>query len=91
MLEALTPRQWAEWVEYFGLEPWGFDVDDAGMGTLAATIAAAAGAKGLKPQDFMLGPSLAAREEQQQEAHTNMLVARLMAAWGPKPATEQPS
>ena len=41
LLDALTPEQFAEWADYYNLEPWGFEVEDLRVGILASTIARA--------------------------------------------------
>lgn len=51
----LSPAQFAEWAEFYELEPWGFGVDDVRGGVLASTIAATAGSA-MKPSDFFLKP-----------------------------------
>lgn len=78
----MSPQQWAEWVEFYGLEPWGFDISDSALGTLASTVAASAGAKDVKPEDFMLGPRLPGRESLNEEMRIKMMMARVRAAWG---------
>lgn len=55
LLKALSPRQFAEWAEFYNTEPWGFDVDDARLGVLCASIFRSQGSKTAKPEDFMMG------------------------------------
>jgi hypothetical protein len=55
LLDVLTAQQWAEWVEFYGLEPWGPAVDDTRHGVLCATLLAPHLPRGAKadPRDFM--------------------------------------
>jgi len=56
MLSEITSRQFAEWMAYSRLEPWGEDRDDLRMGIMASVIANSNRGKGkkpYKPQDFM--------------------------------------
>ena len=56
MLSEITSRQFAEWMAYSRLEPWGEDRDDLRMGIVASVIANSNRGKGkkpYKPQDFM--------------------------------------
>lgn len=56
MLAELTSAQFAEWMAYSRLEPWGEERDDLRMGIIASTIANANRSKGQKPftpQQFM--------------------------------------
>lgn len=56
MLGEISSRQFAEWMAYSRLEPWGEDRDDLRMGIVASVIANSNRGKGkkpYKPQDFM--------------------------------------
>ena len=56
MLSEITSAQFAEWMAYSRLEPWGEDRDDLRMGIVASVIANSNRGKGkkpYKPQDFM--------------------------------------
>ena len=56
MLSEITSGQFAEWMAYSRLEPWGEDRDDLRMGIVASVIANSNRGKGkkpYKPQDFM--------------------------------------
>ena len=56
MLSEITSRQFAEWLAYSRLEPWGEDRDDLRTGIVASVIANSNRGKGkkpYKPQDFM--------------------------------------
>lgn len=47
-------------MQFYALEPFGFDIDDVRMGLLGSIAASAFGAK-LTPEDIMLGPSMPSR------------------------------
>lgn len=47
-----------EWAEFYELEPWGFEVEDMRMAMICASIFRAAGAKNVKPRDFLMGTPL---------------------------------
>jgi len=64
MLRELTAEQWEDWMYFYALEPWGFDVDDMFNAQISATIARTWGAE-LGIQDFLFGPNLEARAETQ--------------------------
>lgn len=52
----MTSLQFAEWMAYSRLEPWGEERDDLRMGIMAATVAnvnRGKDKKPYKPQDFM--------------------------------------
>ena len=56
MLSEITSAQFAEWMAYSRLEPWGEDRDDLRTGIVASVIANSNRGKGkkpYKPQDFM--------------------------------------
>ena len=56
MLGEISSAQFAEWMAYSRLEPWGEDRDDLRMGIVASVIANSNRGKGkkpYKPQDFM--------------------------------------
>ncbi len=56
MLSEISSRDFAEWMAYSRLEPWGEERDDLRMGIIASTIANANRGKGQKPftpQQFM--------------------------------------
>lgn len=61
-------------------------MEDSRHGVLAATIAAAAGAKEVKPEDFMLGPRL----EESREPEPDELVTKLQKLLPPAPAGGTP-
>jgi hypothetical protein len=58
LLEDLTAQQWAEWLEFYALEPWGFPVNDMRHGMLCAAVLAPHMKKGdtAEPRNFMLRP-----------------------------------
>ncbi|HQF63792.1 MAG TPA: hypothetical protein PLT26_14935 [Anaerolineaceae bacterium] len=39
LLSRISSRELAEWAVFYGLEPWGCDVDDQRTGIVASTIA----------------------------------------------------
>ena len=56
MLGEISSAQFAEWMAYSRLEPWGEDRDDLRMGIVASVIANSNRGKGkkpYKPQDCM--------------------------------------
>lgn len=56
MLSEITSAQFAEWLAYSRVDPWGEDRDDLRMGIMASVIANSNRGKGkkpYKPQDFM--------------------------------------
>ena len=56
MLSEITSAQFAEWLAYSRVEPWGEDRDDLRTGIVASVIANSNRGKGkkpYKPQDFM--------------------------------------
>lgn len=64
MLSEISSAQFAEWLAYSRLEPWGEDRDDLRMGIMASVIANSNRGKGkkpYKPQDFM--PDFEPRDE----------------------------
>ena len=56
LLEQLPSHELTYWVEFFNLEPWGFEVENWRMGQIASTIVNCTprgrGAKVFKPTDF---------------------------------------
>ena len=69
MLAEITSTQFAEWMAYSRLEPWGEERDDLRMGIVASTVAnvnRAKDRKPYKPQDFM--PSFEPVSEEEQVA-----------------------
>jgi hypothetical protein len=82
MLSEITSRQFAEWMAYAQLEPFGEERDDLRMGIVASTIANAnrgKGQKAYKPTDFI--PDFEPETEEQAQAR---LMAKAMAALGGK-------
>jgi hypothetical protein len=80
MLSEISSRDFAEWMAYSRLEPWGQDRDDLRMGIIASTIANANRGKGQKaftPDQFM--PSF---EPETEEEASLRLQAKAMAALG---------
>ena len=55
MLATISSRELAEWIAYYGLEPFGQDREALHAGIIAATVANANAAKGktYQPSDFM--------------------------------------
>lgn len=82
MLSEISSEQYAEWMAYSTLEPWGQDRDDLRAGIVAATIANANRGKNqkpYKPSDFM--PSFEPETEEQAQAR---LIAKALSALGGK-------
>ncbi len=80
MLAEMTSQQFAEWLAYSRLEPWGEERADLRMGIVAQTIANANRGKNqkpYKPQDFM--PSF---EPVSDEEQTARLLAKMRVALG---------
>jgi hypothetical protein len=69
MLAEMTSPQFAEWMAYSRLEPWGEERDDLRMGIVASTVAnvnRSKDRKPYKPTDFM--PSFEPVSEEEQVA-----------------------
>jgi len=82
MLSEISSRDFAEWIAYSRLEPWGEERDDLRMGIIASTIANANRGKGQKaytPQQFM--PQFEQETEEEAQAR---LMAKVMTALGGK-------
>jgi hypothetical protein len=80
MLAEMTSLQFAEWMAYSRLEPWGEEREDLRAGIVASTIANVnlrKGKKPFKPQDFM--PSFEPVSEEEQAAR---LLAKMRMALG---------
>ena len=78
MLAEISSVQFAEWMAYSRLEPWGEERDDLRMAIIASTIAnvnRGKNTKAFKPQDFM--PSF---EPETEEQATERLIAKAMQA-----------
>jgi len=54
LLKTLSHKQFQEWMTYYSLEPWGFDVEDARHAILNSSVLRAAGAKSVKPEQFSM-------------------------------------
>lgn len=81
MLSEITSRQFAEWLAYSRLEPWGEDRDDLRMGIIASTIANSNRGKNQKPftpQQFM--PRF--EQETEEEAAARLLAKAIKALGG---------
>lgn len=82
MLSEISSRDFAEWLAYSRLEPWGEERDDLRMGIIAATIANAnrgKNQKAYKPADFI--PDFEPESDEQASAR---IMAQVMAALGGK-------
>lgn len=80
MLSEITSMQFAEWMAYSTLEPWGEERDDLRMGIVASTIANANRGKNTKaysPQDFM--PQF---EPEPEDVAIERMIAKARAALG---------
>ena len=80
MLSEITSKQFAEWMAYSKLEPWGEERDDLRMGIMASTIAnvnRGKNQKPFKPTDFM--PQF---EPETEEQAAERLIAKAMLALG---------
>ena len=80
MLSEITSMQFAEWLAYSTLEPWGEERDDLRMGIVASTIANANRGKNTKaysPQDFM--PQF---EPEPEDVAIERMIAKARAALG---------
>jgi len=87
LLERIDSRELTEWAVYFGLEPWGTEVEDWRAGLVAATIANVnrdpkQRRKPFEPADFMPRREQTAAEEQSVEEQARILEtwARTLAA-----------
>jgi hypothetical protein len=80
MLAEITSTQFAEWMAYSKIEPWGQDRDDLRMGIIASTIAnvnRGKNGKPLNPQDFI--PDF---EPEDEERAAERMLASAKAALG---------
>lgn len=80
MLSEITSKQFAEWMAYSRLEPWGEERDDLRMGIVASTVAnvnRGKNQKAFKPTDFM--PSF---EPETEEQAAERMIAKARAALG---------
>ena len=80
MLSEISSRQFAEWMAYGRLEPFGEERDDLRMGIVASVIANSNRGKNQKPYkpgDFM--PSF---EPETEEQAAERLIAKARAALG---------
>ena len=78
-MASLSSRQFAEWIAYYNVEPWGEERADVRSGVVASTVAnihRKKNTKPFKPIDFM--PYLSEeREEMEQKEKQNQLLAML--------------
>lgn len=55
--ERMSSEEFTHWIAYFGMEPWGYDIETWRMGMLCSTSANTAGpkkgGKPWRPQDFI--------------------------------------
>jgi len=82
MLAEMTSAQFAEWMAYAQLEPWGEERADLRAGIIASTMANSMRSKKgkpFKPQDFM-----ARFEPESEEAAVARMLAKTRAALGGK-------
>ena len=82
MLAEMTSAQFAEWMAYAQLEPWGEERADLRAGIIASTMANSMRSKKgkpFKPQDFM--PKF---EPEDEEVTAAKMMARMRAALGGK-------
>lgn len=80
MLAEMSSAQFAEWMAYSALEPWGEERDDLRMAITASTIAngnRGKNQKPFKPQDFM--PNF---EPETEEQARDRLIAKALNALG---------
>lgn len=80
MLSEISSVQFAEWMAYSRLEPWGEERDDLRMAIIASTIAnvnRGKNSKAFSPQDFM--PQF---EPETEEQAAERLIAKARAALG---------
>lgn len=76
LLARIDSQELTEWAAYFGLEPWGTEVEDWRAGLIASTIANAnrdpkKRREAYQPQDFM--PKREPKPEQDAESHKKIL------------------
>ena len=82
MLGEISSRDFAEWMAYSRLEPWGEERADLRAGIVASTIANSNRGKGQKP--FKVADFLPSFEPESEEEAAARLMARAMAALGGK-------
>ncbi len=81
MLSEISSRDFAEWIAYSRMEPWGEERDDLRMGIIASTIANANRGKNQKPftpQMFM--PQF--EQETEEDAQARLMAAAFAALGG---------
>jgi len=82
LLERIDSRELTEWAVFFGLEPWGTEVEDWRAALIASTIANSyrdpkRRRKPYEPSDFM--PRRAAQAEVEEQSVEEQ--AQIMEAW----------
>lgn len=55
-MDYLTPAQFAGWVSFAQIEPFGFDVDEARFSMLGSLISRLFGARGIPAAEFTIRP-----------------------------------
>jgi len=73
-------------VEFYRLEPWGFEIEESRLGRLCALVAGVAGAQGVSPLDFMLTDKPDPKAQEQLEA--DELREKLQRLFRPRPVIE---
>lgn len=73
-----TIREYAQWVAFYGFEPWGEERADLRAGIIAATVANAFGGGKAKPQDYM--PNFDRRIKRQTVQEQQAVMSRTFAA-----------
>lgn len=76
----MTSLQYAEWIAYSRLEPWGEDRDDLRMGIVASVIANSNRGKGQKP--YKPGDFIPDFEPVSEEAQIEQMIAKARKALG---------
>jgi len=88
MLSRISSRELTEWMLFYGLEPFGTEVEFLGHAITSSTIAnvnRAKGKKAAKPEDFM--PKFEQKKEQSIDEMIGM-VSMMNAAYGGKDLRE---
>lgn len=76
-MKALSPDQFADWAEFYSVEPFGLEIQDQMIANVIAAIYKAQGAKNVHTEDFSITARLneAASEPDNQEFATKLAAA----------------
>lgn len=73
MLQEMPVREYLDWQALYGIEPWGYEVDNVQAGYTRATIVQAMCGGSHAPRDFMLGDQTPTPEQVGAHVSASML------------------